>query len=393
VHSSLTAALTATTLNSRVPVTLPSRLIPGALGSVEAVPRKKTASATVDGRLWKWHPPLRSETTGWGRGLKLRRVRNVLIIGLGPVGRRLASHLAQDRAARANVLGFLDDHAPIGGIVLGRIDDLARIARREFVDEIILTPAAHGETARRIIREARANQIDVKLVPDFFGCDPAPAVLRKYGNLPVLTLSEERIPTVRLLVKRGIDVTLSAAGLLLALPLLAVLACIIKLDSPGPALYRAPRLGLKGRRFLCFKFRSMIVNADAFKQKLRACNQRSGAFFKMVDDPRVTRLGRILRRYSLDELPQLWNVLRGEMSLVGPRPHPIDDFERYDLQDLQRLKVLPGLTGLWQVTARSDPSFERNMALDREYIGRWTLGMDFRILFKTVTVVLRGEGA
>jgi exopolysaccharide biosynthesis polyprenyl glycosylphosphotransferase len=291
------------------------------------------------------------------------------------------------------VLGFLDERAPVGGAVLGRIADLARIVRRDFVDEIILTTTTYGEVTRRVIREAQANQIDVRLVPDFFGCDPAPVVLRKYGNVPVLTLSEERVPIFRLLVKRGLDVVLSAVGLLFALPLLAAIGCAIHLDSPGPTLYCAPRLGLKGRRFLCFKFRTMIANADGLKQKLRACNQRSGAFFKIVDDPRVTHLGRILRRYSLDELPQLWNVLRGEMSLVGPRPHPVDDFERYDLQDLQRLEVLPGLTGLWQVTARNDPSFERSMALDREYIGRWTLGLDLRILFKTVAVVWRGEGA
>jgi len=384
-----------TTPDHGAPGMFPSRLIPGALDYADAVPRKKAASATVDGSLWKWQPPLHPapKPTFWATGLRPRRVRNVLIIGAGQVGRQLAQHLQRDDSARSLVRGFLDDRAPVSGAVLGRIDDLASIARREFVDEIILTTAIHGEVTKRIIREARANQIDVKLVPDFFGCDPTPVVLRKYGNVPVLTLSEERIPNFRLLVKRGIDIVLSAIALLLALPLLAVIGCVTKLDSPGPVFYRAARLGLKGRRFLCFKFRTMIPNADALKQKLRARNQRNGAFFKMVDDPRVTRVGRVLRRYSLDELPQLWNVLRGEMSLVGPRPHPIDDFERYDLEDLQRLEVLPGLTGLWQVTARRDPSFARNMALDREYIGRWTLGLDFRILFKTVAVVLRGEGA
>jgi exopolysaccharide biosynthesis polyprenyl glycosylphosphotransferase len=383
------------TQNSGASGLFPSRLIPGALDSAEAVPRKKAASATVDGSFWKWQSRLRPapRTSFWRIAFRARRIRNVLIIGAGQVGRQLALHLERDDSAQSAVLGFLDERAPIGGAVLGRIADLAMIARREFVDEIILTTCTQGEVTKGIIREARANQIDVKLVPDFFGCDAAPVVLRKYGNVPVLTLSEQRIPIFRLLVKRGIDVLLSAIGLLLALPLLAVIGCVTKLDSPGPVLYRAVRLGLKGRRFLCVKFRTMIPNADELKQKLRACNQRNGAFFKMVDDPRVTRVGRVLRRYSLDELPQLWNVLRGEMSLVGPRPHPIDDFERYDLEDLQRLEVLPGLTGLWQVTARRDPSFARSMALDREYIGRWTLGLDFRILFKTVAVVLRGEGA
>jgi exopolysaccharide biosynthesis polyprenyl glycosylphosphotransferase len=374
--------------------TFPSRLIPGALDYAIASPRKKTASATVDGTCWKLQsrrPPAPKRSL-WGRFLR-PRLHNVLIIGAGQLGQQLAHHLERDSSARSLVLGFLDERAPVGGTVLGRIDDLARIARREFVDEIIVTTPTQSDVTRRTIREARANRIDVKLVPDFFGCDPGPVTLHKYGNVPVLALSQERIPIFRLLVKRGIDLTLSALSLLLTLPLLAVIACAIRLDSPGPVLYGAPRLGLKGRRFCCCKFRTMVANADALKQKLRVCNQRSGPFFKMADDPRVTRVGRFLRRYSLDELPQLWNVLRGEMSLVGPRPHPLDDFERYELDDLQRLDVLPGLTGLWQVTARRDPSFTRSMALDREYIGRWTLGMDFRILFKTVAVVFRGEGA
>ncbi|HTA25542.1 MAG TPA: sugar transferase [Terriglobales bacterium] len=377
------------------PGTLPSRLIPGALDYADAVPRKKSASATLDGSLWRWQPllPLTSKPSLWRTALRSRRVRNVLIIGAGQVGRQLARHLEQEDSARSRVLGFLDDRAPIGGAILGRIDDLSRIARLEFVDEIILTVPSHHQATQRIVREARANQIDVKLVPECFGCDPAPVVFQKYGNVPVLTLSKERVPIFQLLVKRGIDVMLSVVGLLLSLPILAITYCAIRLDSSGPALYRAPRLGLKGRRFLCFKFRTMVANADALKQKLRAHNQRKGAFFKIVDDPRVTQVGRVLRRYSLDELPQLWNVLRGDMSMVGPRPHPVDDFERYDLEDLQRLDVLPGITGLWQITARSDPSFARNMALDREYIGRWTLGLDFRILFKTLAVVWRGEGA
>jgi lipopolysaccharide/colanic/teichoic acid biosynthesis glycosyltransferase len=136
----------------------------------------------------------------------------------------------------------------------------------------------------------------------------------------------------------------------------------------------------------------MDAGADKLKEHLRASNERQGPFFKMVDDPRITRFGRFLRRYSLDELPQLWNVVRGEMSLVGPRPHPLDDFERYELDDMQRLGVPPGLTGLWQVTARRDRSFERSLALDLEYIRNWSLWRDFQIVYKTVSVVLHGSG-
>jgi lipopolysaccharide/colanic/teichoic acid biosynthesis glycosyltransferase len=136
----------------------------------------------------------------------------------------------------------------------------------------------------------------------------------------------------------------------------------------------------------------MIEGADKFKSQLREQNEREGPFFKIANDPRVTPLGRFLRRYSLDELPQFWNVLRGQMSLVGPRPHPVDDFQHYDWDHHRRLQVTPGLTGLWQVTARADPSFQRALALDLEYINNWSLGMDLQILFKTVSAVLRGSG-
>ena len=322
-----------------------------------------------------------------------RHVRNVLIIGAGTVGRKLANHLGEDPACKRMVMGFLDEDEPIGGDVHGRVGDLARIARTDFVDEIILTAPQQPDLARWVIGEARRNQIDVKVVPDLFGFEPDdPLVFENFGGIPVLTLREERMPTFGLFLKRIVDAVFAGAALALAAPLLTVIALVIKLESPGPILYQAQRVGLKGRRFRCYKFRTMDLGADKVKEQLRARNERQGPFFKMADDPRITRAGRWLRRYSLDELPQLWNVVRGEMSLVGPRPHPLDDFERYDLGDLQRLDVPPGLTGLWQVTARRDPSFERGLALDLEYIRSWTLWRDFRILYKTVSVVLHGSG-
>jgi exopolysaccharide biosynthesis polyprenyl glycosylphosphotransferase len=290
-------------------------------------------------------------------------------------------------------MGFLDEHEPIGGDVRGRLEDLSRIARTAFVDEIILTAPQQPDSARRVIREARRNQIDVKVVPDLFGFEPDdPLVFEKFGNITVVTLREERMPVFSLFVKRAVDKTTAAAILAFSAPLLTTIALVIKFESPGPVFYQAERVGLKGRRFRCYKFRTMSAGADKLKSDLRAQNERQGPFFKMADDPRITRAGRFLRRYSLDELPQLWNVVRGEMSLVGPRPHPLDDFERYELGDLQRLDVPPGLTGLWQVTARRDPSFERSLALDLEYIRSWTLWRDFLILYKTVSVVLQGSG-
>jgi exopolysaccharide biosynthesis polyprenyl glycosylphosphotransferase len=324
---------------------------------------------------------------------KANRARNVLIVGAGELGRRLGNSLEQDRTGKRILRGYLDEDRIGDDSVLGSVDDLASVARREFVDEIILAIPQHTGLARKAIWQARRNRIDVKLVPELFGADPAEVTLEKFGDTTVLNLWEEPFPVFGLLLKRTTDVLLSATALLFSCPLLAAIALLIKLDSHGPVLYRAPRLGLKGRRFLCCKFRTMVAHADQLKEKLRARNERQGAIFKISDDPRITRVGRILRRYSLDELPQLWNILRGEMSLVGPRPHPLDDVERYQLEDFQRLEVTPGLTGLWQVTARRDPSFERSMALDREYIGHWSLGMDFRILCKTLGAVLRGEGA
>jgi lipopolysaccharide/colanic/teichoic acid biosynthesis glycosyltransferase len=173
---------------------------------------------------------------------------------------------------------------------------------------------------------------------------------------------------------------------------MAVIAGMIKLHSPGSVLYTAQRVGRKSRLFRCYKFRTMVNDADKLKDSLRKQNQKSGPSFKMGNDPRITRLGRFLRRYSLDELPQLWSVLKGDMSLVGPRPRPLDEFAGYEIEHLARLDVTPGVTGLWQVSARRDRSFEHNMELDREYIRTWSLQLDLRILLRTFLAVARGSG-
>jgi len=176
------------------------------------------------------------------------------------------------------------------------------------------------------------------------------------------------------------------------LPVVAVAAIWIRLDSPGPALYRSWRVGQKGRTFAFLKLRTMVLNAHTLKESLRDRNERDGPCFKIGDDPRVTRPGKVLRKYSIDELPQLWNVLRGDMTLVGPRPHSLEDYELYDLDHLRRLDVRPGITGYWQVAARQDPSFETNMRLDMAYIEHWNLKLDLQILLRTVLVVLKGTG-
>jgi exopolysaccharide biosynthesis polyprenyl glycosylphosphotransferase len=326
--------------------------------------------------------------------------RNVLIVGAGPVGRELATVIELERNAERNVIGFLDETEAVSGDVLGRIENLDRIARAEFVDEIFLAIPNQHELALRVIRAARRNRLDVRAIPDLYGYgwdsyggpERTRLGLEYFGDLPILTLHEETV-TPGLFWKRVLDIMMSVIGLCATFPLMAAIALLIKLTSPGQILYRAERVGLKGRRFVCYKFRTMVSDADQMKEVLRAENERQGPCFKLARDPRVTSVGRLLRRYSLDELPQLWNVLRGEMSMVGPRPHPLDDFQRYRLEHLRRLDVTPGITGLWQVTARRDPSFQRNMMLDLEYIENWSIRMDLRILWKTVFVVLHGSGS
>jgi exopolysaccharide biosynthesis polyprenyl glycosylphosphotransferase len=373
------------------------------LPSPRLIPPKKLQSLVLDGSFATLHAGF--ESSRWRRPA-VQRVqrkygRNVLIVGAGPVGRELAATLEREHIAGRTVVGFLDEVEMLTGDVLGRIEHLAHIARAEFVDEIILAIPNQHDLALRVIREARRNRLNIRAVPDLYGygwdqdCAPERGRLglEYFGDLPVLTLHEEKPPASGLFWKRVLDVLSSALALFVAAPLMAAIAIMIKVTSPGQVFYQAKRVGLKGRKFICYKFRTMVSNADQLKDSLRADNERQGPCFKIAADPRITRVGRFLRRYSLDELPQLWNVLRGEMSMVGPRPHPLDDFEHYRLEHLRRLDVTPGITGLWQVTARRDPSFQRNMALDMEYIEQWSLGMDLWILWKTVFVILQGSGA
>jgi len=266
------------------------------------------------------------------------------------------------------------------------------MARKEFIDEVILAAPRDAGLTRRVLSEARRLRLDVEIVPELFGCDAVEEQMDQVGNLPLICLHTEHLPNSALFIKRALDTTLAGLASLVLLPLLLAIAAMIKLDSPGAVLYCAPRAGRKGRLFRCFKFRTMASNADDLKLTLRRHNERAGPFFKISHDPRITRVGHFLRRYSLDELPQLWNVIRGEMSLVGPRPHPVDDVAGYEIEDLARLDVKPGITGLWQVTARRDPSFHRGLELDREYIHSWSLGLDARILLKTLRTVVQGSG-
>ena len=349
-----------------------------------------TFASSLSG-LWLYR---RLSHSAWARRNRETESRRVLIIGGGPVSRAIACALGNDPLQRVCVQGFIDDDLPLSPTVLGRIADLDWLARAEFIDEVIFALPGDPELTRVVTEVALHNHLDIRAIPDLpLGTWPDTDTGIEYiGEIPVVTLHREPVPSAALSVKRWLDITFAALGLVLATPVMAIVALLIRLDSPGPVIYAAERSGAKGRRFRCYKFRSMVTNADHLKDDLRTRNQRAGPIFKIVNDPRITRFGHFIRRYSLDELPQLWNVLRGEMSMVGPRPHPVDEVNHYELHDYRRLDMKPGITGLWQISARHSPSFDLNMHLDLTYIENWSLALDLRILLKTVRVLFAPEG-
>jgi exopolysaccharide biosynthesis polyprenyl glycosylphosphotransferase len=320
--------------------------------------------------------------------------RNVVIVGTGTGAQTLYQYLRKHRYLGYVATGFVTaegDDAQVAENVLGSINNLSDIARARFIDEVIVS-TENRVAAKLAIAEARACGLGVRVIPDLYDGLAWGAPVEYVGQFPTICLDQKRIPALALMIKRGIDVTFSSAALLVLSPLITAIAVAIKLDSPGPVFYTSERVGRKGSIFGCHKFRTMVSDADQMLSKLQHLNERDGILFKITNDPRVTRLGRMLRKYSLDELPQLWNVVKGDMSLVGPRPPLASEVRQYELDHLKRLDVKPGITGLWQVEARTNPSFASYIALDIEYIDRWNLFLDLTILLKTAAVVVAGTG-
>jgi len=243
-----------------------------------------------------------------------------------------------------------------------------------------------------MVEEARTAGIDVRVVPDMYDGLAWNAPVEYIGQFPTIPLHRRDFPMGAFLLKRALDIVLASFALLVTSPIMLAIAIAIRMDSKGSIFYGAERIGRKGRTFSCYKFRTMVKDADKLKADLEHMNERDGILFKIANDPRITRVGAILRKYSLDELPQFYNVLRGDMSLVGPRPPMAAEVEQYDLAHLRRLDVLPGITGLWQVEARQDPSFDSYISLDTAYVENWSLWLDLKILARTVHVVLSGTG-
>jgi len=331
------------------------------------------------------------------RFLQGLETRNILIVGDGRVGHALRNHLETLRHMGFRFMGFIslmprrDDQAAPD--VIGDVRNCVALARSLFVDEIYFSIPADKQTVVTVVEEARSQGIDVRVIPDLYDGLAWNARVEYIGQFPTIPLHRREFPRGAFLLKRILDVVLSLIVLLAVSPVMIAIAIAVRFGSKGPIFYRAQRIGRKGRTFTCYKFRTMVVDADRLRKDLDHLNERAGVLFKISNDPRITKIGAMLRKYSLDELPQLFNVLIGDMSLVGPRPPIASEVEQYDIAHLRRLDVLPGITGLWQVEARQDPSFDSYISLDTAYVENWTLLLDLRILARTIGVVVGGTGS
>lgn len=333
-------------------------------------------------------------------------VRRVLIVGAGPVGRALAQTVLAQHWTGLRLVGFVDDDAEadtsglkamgtrVGFPNFGPLAQVVEVARQHAIDEVIVAlPGYAHERMAQLVNELQALRLSVRIVPDVLGLVFARSSTEDFGGLPLITLREPVLDPFQRVMKRGFDVVVTLVLLVLALPLMLLVALAIKLDSRGPVLFRQTRVGQGGRLFEMYKFRSMVVDAEARQGEVETTNADGAIVHKVRDDPRVTRVGRVIRRWSLDELPQLLNVLAGQMSLVGPRPELPRLVEHYEPWQRKRLEVPQGITGWWQVTGRADNLMHLHTQADLDYIRNYSIWLDVRILWKTVRAVLARDGA
>ena len=326
----------------------------------------------------------------------------VMVVGTGERALRIGRLLEESAVYGIRLRGFLNEQtgAAPGEIALGAvhpvrpIGELPSILRQHVVDEVVFAVGSESlADLEEIFLLCDEEGVRTRVAVDFFPHVNSTVSLDRFGTIPLLTFSAAPYDEIRLLVKRSTDVAIAAAGLLVLAPLMALITVAIRLTSPGPAIFRQVRCGLNGRRFLFYKFRSMVENAEDLKLGLAHLNTRDEVVFKIPRDPRLTALGRYLRKFSIDEWPQLWNVLRGDMSLVGPRPAVQSEVDQYQRWQRRRLRMRPGLTCLWAICGRDQVDFETWMKMDMQYIDNWSLALDWKILLRTIPRVLTGHGA
>lgn len=330
------------------------------------------------------------------RGIGLERI---VVVGTGPLGLMMMQNLVAQPELGYQIVGFVDDERSddIGPFqALGRPDEIPQLVDQLEVDEVFIAlPSADHARISHLLAALAERPVGVRIVPDFYDLSLNQVDITDVNGIPLIGLRDAQLSGGNVVLKRAIDVALAGLTLLALSPVLGLIALAIKLDSPGPILVSQPRVGRNGRMFGFLKFRSMFQDADAqLARVLHLDEARSGGrIFKSRNDPRRTRVGRWLRRFSLDELPNLINVLRGEMSVVGPRPPFAHEVEKYEDWHRRRLDVLPGVTGLWQVSGRSNLTFDEMALLDIWYIENWSIGLDVKIMFRTIPAVLLGTGA
>ena len=327
-------------------------------------------------------------------------VDRVVLIGAGDVGRMVMRNIVARPDLGFKLIGFLDDNPTKNTTDIGRFKALGSLANfRDVVQEhqldraIICLPWQSHRTVVRLLNDCERLGIQAQVVPDLFQLTKNQIEMEELNGIPLISSRQVTITGWNLLIKRAVDVVVSTVALILTLPFTLLIGLAIRLDSSGPVLYTQARIGKDGKPFRVYKFRSMIAGAESLREQMARLNESTGPLFKIREDPRATRVGSFLRRYSLDELPQLLNVLRGEMSLIGPRPNLPEEVAAYFEWHKKRLSVSPGMTGLWQVSGRSDLTFDEMVLLDIYYAENWCMSMDLTILLRTLPAVLLKRGA
>jgi exopolysaccharide biosynthesis polyprenyl glycosylphosphotransferase len=332
---------------------------------------------------------------GWFR-VRGYNGRQMLILGTGDAAKSFAALVARHPELGLRVVGFLRPHergpVTVDGPILGGIDDIERIFHERVIDEVaVCLPVSDWEFIEPVTVLCREEGKAVRIPLADIGLGWFTGRIEDVDGIPVLSHVLVPDQVVGLLLKRTMDIAMAAVGLLVLAPFFAVIGAVMIATEGRPVFFRQVRVGLQGRPFTIVKFRTMVPDAEARYAEVVALSDTQGAAFKMTNDPRITKLGAFLRKTSIDELPQLWNVLRGEMSIVGPRPAPPREVAEYDVWHRRRLSMKPGITGLWQVEARLDESFDRRAALDLRYIDGWSVWLDMKIIARTIPAMLQGR--